>query len=344
MSGDSAMIQVSMHAESWPCAQPFRISTRVAYNFEYVVCSVADDGLIGRGAGMPVKYLGEDISSLLAQLESVRSALQCGDMNRERLQLLLPPGAARNAVDAALWDLQAQRSGISVWQSLGVAADPVQTVFTIGLEERIQDMVDKAKAAQLPVLKIKLNADRPLERMAAIRAACPHASLLIDANQSWNMALLEQVVQPLAELDVEMIEQPLPRGEDAVLNGFQSPLPLCADESCQHLGELESLADGYRYLNIKLDKAGGLTHAWALAQAAKQRGLELMVGCMGGSSLCVAPAHVLAQMCRYVDIDGPLLLRTDQVDGLQFDGAQVSLPAARLWGRTLSPRNEKIAG
>ena len=254
-------------------------------------------------------------------------------MDRRGLQELLPPGAARNAVDTALWDLQAQRSGISVWQTLGVAADPVHTVFTIGLEECIEDMVAKAKAARLPLLKIKLNADRPVDRIAAIRAVRPDARLIVDANQSWNMDMLERIVRPLAELGVEMIEQPLPRGGDDALNGYQSPLPLCADESCQHLGELDALADGYRFLNIKLDKTGGLTHAWALAEAAKQRGLELMVGCMGGPSLCVAPAHLLAQICRYVDIDGPLLLRTDQLDGLVFDGAQVSLPAARLWGR-----------
>ncbi len=329
------MRQVILHAESWPCARPFRISTGVSYSFDSVVLQLVEGGVVGAGAGMPVPYMGETTDSVRRQLETVRQDLARGAGHAE-LPGLLPPGAARNAVDAALWDLRAQQQGISVWAHFGVREAPVTTVYTIGLEDEPRRMADKAAAAAQTLLKIKLDADRPLQRMQAIRSARPDAELIVDANQSWTMAQLKTLAPALADLQVRMIEQPLARGADAALAGYRSPVPLCADESCQHLGELAGLADGYSVLNIKLDKAGGLSHAWELAQAARSRGLELMVGCMGGHSLCVTPAHVLAQICRYVDLDGPLLLQADQPCGLDFLHGQVSLPGTRLWGRPVS--------
>lgn len=326
------MRHLAIHSESWACARPFRISTGVSYSFDSVVLELAEGPFLGRGAAMPVTYMGESLTSVRKQLQDVRIELQRG-IGRAQLLNVLPAGAARNAADAALWDLEAQQQNFKVWDALGVNPDPVQTVFTIGLEDTPELMAAKAAEVKQRLLKIKLDEFQPVERVAAIRRARPDAELIVDANQAWSFEQLCDVAPKLHELGVKMLEQPLPRGADQALGSYQSPVPLCADESCQHLEELDALPAGYQFLNIKLDKAGGLTHAWTLAQAARAKGLELMMGCMGGQSLCVAPAFVLAQICRYVDIDGPLLLKADQPDGLVYVSGSVSLPGFRLWGR-----------
>ena len=323
---------ISIQLESWPCIIPFRISSNVWDDFPCLVCEIEQDGIIGRGEGMGVYNRGETLESMAAQIQDVSTALASG-ADRHELQELLPAGGARFAVDSALWDLDAQLSGISAWQTAGVPDGPVETVFTIGLEDTPEQMAAKASAADdLSLFKVKLGDDRPVERIAAIREARPDSRLVVDANQGWNFAGLQEFAPALHELGVLMIEQPLPRGEDQELEGYKSILPLCSDESCQHLGELEEAAARYQMINIKLDKCGGLTHGLELAAAAKAKGLGLMIGCMGGTSLSMAPSHVLAQLCEFVDIDGPLLIKKDREGGLIYERGMVSLPPEHFWG------------
>jgi len=326
------MRRVSSHIESWTSLIPFRISNQEWREFACVVCEIEQDSSVGYGEGHPVYYLGESPESMLEQLYSIVNDLGNG-ASRDDLQQLLPPGGARMAADAALWDLESQLTGTSAWQTAGVAADTVETVFTIGLEPEPEDMAAKAAdATDLTLFKVKLGGDRPVERIRAIRNVRPDARLVVDANQGWSFTQLQDVAPQLKSLGVQMIEQPLPRGADAVLEDYEAPLPLCSDESCQHLGELDDAAKRYQMINIKLDKTGGLTHALVLAKAAREKGLGLMVGCMGGTSLSMAPAHVIAQLCEYIDIDGPLLLKNDRIGGLIYDHGRVSLPAKRFWG------------
>ena len=311
---------------------PFRIARKTSDDFPCEVCEIGQDGRIGRGEALGVYYLGETEKSMLAQLDSIAGDL-AGGAGRQELLELLPPGGARCAADAALWDLEAQLSGTSAWNTAGVAPDPIETVFTIGLEAEPEEMGARAAAASdLTLFKIKLNDDRPVERVAAIRDARPDSRLVVDVNEAWNFERLKEVAPELAALDVKMIEQPLPRGKDSALEDYESPLPLCADESCQDTTDLDDLVPRYQMINIKLDKTGGLTHGLELAQAARAKGLGLMVGCMGGTSLCMAPIHVLAQLADFVDIDGPLLLKNDRLGGFDYDRGMVSLPEKRFWG------------
>ena len=324
--------RITTHLESWMALIPFRISRHTWYDFPCLVCEIEQDGLIGRGEALGVYYLGEDEKSMLEQIDSVAKRLADGATRRE-LQELLPPGGARCAADAALWDLEAQQSGTSAWHAAGAAPEPVETVFTIGLEAEPEAMGARAAAASdLTLFKVKLNNDRPVERIAAIRSARPDARLVIDVNEGWEFEQLCDVAPALAEHGVSMIEQPLRRGHDERLEDYDSPLPLCADESCQHAGELDQIAHRYQMINIKLDKCGGLTHGLELASAARDRGLGIMVGCMGGTSLCMAPMHVLAQQADFVDIDGPLLLKNDRPGGFVYDHGMVSLPEKPFWG------------
>ena len=324
--------QVSVHIESWESLIPFRISRNTWHTFEGIVCEVGQDGCIGRGEALGVYYMGERNESMQADIESVRPQLE-GGATRDDLLELLPAGGARNAADAALWDLEAQLTGESAWDLAGVTSKPIETVFTIGLEAEPEQMAAKAAAAaNLTLFKVKLNDDRPVERIAAIREARPDARLVVDVNEGWDVEQLRACAPRLAELGVSMIEQPLKRGEDAALAGYDAPLPLCADESCLHLGDLESCASRYRMINIKLDKCGGLTHGLALAAAARERGMGVMVGCMGGTSLSMAPSHVLAQVADFVDIDGPLLLRNDRLGGFVYERGFASIPERPFWG------------
>lgn len=323
---------VSTHIETWPCITPFRISGSVWDDFPCVVCEIEEDGIVGRGEGHGVYYNDETPESMAAQIESIADAIAAG-ASRQELLSLLPPGGARFAVDSALWDLEARLTGTDAWKMAGVASEPVETVFTIGLEATPEDMAQKAiDAPHLDLFKVKLDNDRPVERIAAIRKARPDARLVVDVNQGWNFAELKEYAPQMHRLGVLMIEQPLPRGGDEELEGYQSPAPLCADESCLHLGELDAMLPRYQIINIKLDKCGGLTHGLELARATREKGLGLMVGCMGGTSLAMAPSHVIAQLCDYVDIDGPLLIKKDREGGLNYDRGQVSLPVEPFWG------------
>jgi L-alanine-DL-glutamate epimerase-like enolase superfamily enzyme len=325
-------MRLSVHIERWPAIRPFRITGKVWTSFDSIVVDLSDSGAVGHGEALGVYYLNETVDTLLAQIESVAPAV-AGGLDRATLQTLLPAGGARNALDCALWDLEAKRTGRSIWALTGVVPKPLQTVFTIGLEAEPEEMARKAAAAMgQSLLKVKLDGDRPVERLRAIRAARPDARLVVDANQGWTFTQLQAVAPVFAALGVEMIEQPLPRGGDAELAGYRSPVKLCADESCLDLSELEAAVGRYQMINIKLDKTGGLTHALALAQAARARGLGLMVGCMGGSSLAMAPTFVVGCLCDLVDIDGPLLQKCDRLPGLQYDGATVSVFGTEVWG------------
>jgi len=324
--------QVSCHVESWDALIPFRISRNTWNAFDCIVCEIGQDGYIGRGEALGVYYLGERNETMLADIESVRAQLEAGT-NRDELLDLLPPGGARCAADAALWDLESKLSGQSAWEMAGVATDPIETVFTIGLEDEPEQMGAKAAAAtNMNLFKVKLNDDRPVERIAAIRDARPDARLVVDVNEGWTFEQLQDVASELQKLGVSMIEQPLKRGADGQLENYAPPLPLCADESCMHLGELEQAATRYQMINIKLDKCGGLTHGLAIVNAARDKNLGVMVGCMGGTSLAMAPSHVLAQICDFVDIDGPLLLKNDRLGGFVYERGFASIPEAPFWG------------
>ena len=324
--------RLRVHTEHWKAKAPFRIAGRTWEGFDLVVCEVRDNGSVGRGEAAGVFYLDETAQGMEQQVAAVARELHHG-LDRARLRELLPPGGARNALDCALWDLEARRSGRSAWAGAGVAAKPVTTVYTIGLEDSPEAMAAKAAAAaDRPLLKIKLNADRPLERLRAIRAARPDARLVADCNGSWTFEQLRDWAPSLRQLDLALLEQPLARGADDVLRNYDAPLPLFADESCLNLAELGRAATLYDGIVIKLDKTGGLTEALLLAQAARNAGLRLMVGCMVATSLSMAPAHVLAQHCEFVDIDGPLLLAEDRANGLRYEGAAVTAPEELLWG------------
>jgi L-Ala-D/L-Glu epimerase / N-acetyl-D-glutamate racemase len=325
-------MKISAHIEEWELARPFRIAGNEWRSSRSVVVHLASDGAIGRGEGQGVFYLDETAESMIEQVFSVAGQIGAG-VTREELQEILPAGGARNAIDCALWDLEAKKSGRDIWQLTGISPAPVTTVFTIGLEDTPEKMAANAKAAgQYPILKIKLDADQPIAKLAAIRAARPDAEIVVDANQGWNFEMLGEVLPQCVDLGIRMVEQPLPRGQDDILEGFTSPIMLAADESCLDSSELAAASRRYSMINIKLDKTGGLTEALRLADAAKKAGCQLMVGNMVGTSLSMAPSFVVAQLCDFVDIDGPLLLRNDHPGGLVYRSGKVDVFDSAFWG------------
>ena len=325
-------LQLNVHKTAWPMKAPFRITGHVFTSADAIVVELVDDGCAGRGEGLGAYYLNENADLLLDQVEAVRGEIERG-ISLDDLQELLPAGGARNAVDCALWDLTAKRSGKSIWELTGIDPKPQRTVFTIGIQATPAEMAENAaRASAYPVLKIKLDGVEPVERIAAIREARPDATIVIDANQGFSFSLLKDVVKPFAELGVAMLEQPMARGGDEELEGFDSPIPLCADESCLHRGELAPALKRYDMINIKLDKTGGLSEGLALAKEAKQAGKRLMIGNMVGTSLSMAPAFVIAQLCDFVDLDGPLALKSDYATRMNYDGAVVTAPQTGFWG------------
>ena len=315
-----------------PLAAPFVITGYTFTHLDAVWVTLDHDGAIGRGEGVGMYYLGENPATMTRELESVRDAVESG-ATRIDIQSLLPRGGARNALDCAYWDLECKTSGQTIWQVLDITSQALVTVATIGMGTP-EEMAAKALAfAAYPQLKVKLDGHQPLERLSAIRNARPEATLVIDVNQGWSMTELATYTPELANLGVAMIEQPLPRGSDAELEGYASPIPLGADESCLDLSEYEEAASRYDVINIKLDKCGGLTEALAIAERARGEGKDLMVGNMTGTSLSMAPSHVIGQFCRFVDIDGPLLLASDIGEGLSYsEGGWVEPPSPSLWG------------
>jgi L-alanine-DL-glutamate epimerase-like enolase superfamily enzyme len=291
---------------------------------------ISQNGAAGSGEAAGIYYLGETGESMLAQVAAVQHELEQG-AGRSELRSLLPPGGARNAIDCALWDLQAKLEHKSIWELTGIQPAQVQSVHTIGIGTPAE-MAKTAKSLDTSIIKVKLDAEMPLERIAAVRAARPDAEIVVDVNQGWTFRQLVELAPKFKDLGVAMIEQPLPRGGDAELENYQSPVPLCADESCLNTSEFEQAARRYQMINIKLDKAGGLTEALELAGLALSRGIGLMVGNMMGTSLAMAPGFVVAQLCQYVDLDGALFLKADRQHAMSYTAGVVSPPSAKLWG------------
>ena len=325
---------LSVAMESWPIRGVFRISRGARTEAQVVVATIRDGDAVGRGECVPYARYGESIESVVEQIRGVADAI-AGGLDRERLLGALPAGAARNAVDCALWDLEAKLSGIPAWRRAGLAATPgtVTTVYTLSVDSPEAMGEAAATNADRPLLKLKMTGDGlDLDRVARIHANAPKARLVVDANEAWDVATYRELAPKLAGLGVEMIEQPLPAKDDSGLIGLERPVPLCADESCHDTATLDALAGKYDTINIKLDKTGGLTEALRLRAEAERRGFGIMVGCMIGTSLGMAPGMLVAQGVALVDLDAPLLLAKDREPGMRYDGSVVYPPEPALWG------------
>lgn len=326
-------LRISAMIERWPVAGEFIIARGAKTFVDVLVVAVSDGTHVGMGEGTAIYYNGESAESCLAQVEAVIDNLEPMDADtaRDAVQILLSAGAARNAVDCALWDLSAKAAGVPLWYHIGLtqAPQPLITAFTISLGDATAMEADAAKAAAkgFSLLKLKLIGEGDRSRVAAVRAGAPTARLIVDANESWGALDIAQEAAALAELGVEMIEQPVAAGQDDALSSVNSLLPILADESCHTTADVERLAPYYDGVNIKLDKAGGLTEALKIADAAEAAGLKIMVGCMLSTSLGIAPAFALAQRAHWVDLDGPALLAEDRQDGFGFAGGKIIPPA-----------------
>lgn len=325
---------LTVKRERWPIRGVFRISRGARTEAEVVTVTITEDVVSGRGECVPYARYGETLDSVVGQIESVASAIAEG---LDRLGLLdtLPAGAARNAVDCALWDLEAKINGRPVWQLAGLASPPgpLTTAYTLGVDG--PEAMGKAAAenAERPLLKLKMTGDgADLDRVTLIHENAPSARLIVDANEAWDVVAYQELAPQLAGLGVEMIEQPLPAAGDNDLIGLDRPISLCADESCHDTATLDALEGKYDRINIKLDKTGGLTEALALKAEAERRGFGIMVGCMIGTSLAMAPGVLVAQGARVVDLDAPLLLAEDRSPGLTYRGSIVEPASPDLWG------------
>jgi len=332
----SDLKMLNIAKETWPLKEPFIIARGSRIETHVITVDISSpghaEGHAGRGESVPSPRYGETTDSVHAQLKVARPEI-CAGINRQDLLDMMPAGAARNAIDCALWDLEAKQKGTTVNELLAFPyPDNIQTVQTIsiGSEEEMGQAAKKLN--RFPMLKVKLNDENIVARIAAIQANAPHAKLLIDANESWCLDLLKDVAPTLANLGVVMIEQPLPAGNDEDLRGYQSPLPLGADESCHTSNDVARLSGLYDVINIKLDKTGGLTEAVRLAAKAREEKLGIMVGCMVGTSLSMAPAMVLATQAAYVDLDAPALLSKDRQYGLTIHNGTMSRLNEKLWG------------
>ena len=325
---------MKLHAriERWPVAGAFTISRGAKTYVDVVVAEIVDGDHVGRGEGTAIYYHGESAESVLAQVLAQTDAI-ANDLTRDELQTRLPRGAARNALDCALWDLEAKRSGMPVWRLAGLPEPKsLVTAFTISLGDPEKMEADARASAHLPLLKLKLAGEGDEARVAAVRRGAPNARLIVDANEAWTDRDIAAEAALLASYGVELIEQPVHRGRDALLDGVASPMPFAADESCQDRTDLPRLGGRYQAINIKLDKAGGLTEALALATEARAMGLDVMVGCMLATSLGIAPAFLVGGAARWVDLDGALLLAKDRPAAMACEDGLLEPPAAELWG------------
>ena len=323
--------EIKVEEKNWLLRKPFKISRDEHTHSETLLCYISDGTHRGSGEASGVSYKGETVVSIREQIEAVIPQIASG-VSREDLQELMSPGGARNAVDCALWDLEAKQSSRTVWEMLDWQPHAVTTVYTIGIASEEIMRKDAAAHADFPILKVKVGIGDPIEQLSAIREGSPDAAIVIDANQAWTVDDIDKYAAGLKALNVEMIEQPVAIADDETLRDYDSPIPLCADESCDSRVDLERLSGLYDIINIKLDKTGGLTEAVALALQAESMGFGLMVGNMLGSSLAMAPAFVIAQRCRYVDIDGPLLQAEDCDHPLQYERGKVEPFTPELWG------------
>ncbi len=324
--------RLTVRQEAWPIAGAFTIARGSKTEARVVVAELEQDGLVGRGEATPYARYGETPDGVQADVAALAEAVAAG-LDRTALQSRLPPGAARNALDCALWDLEAKRAGVPAWRLAGLAQPgPVTTAFTLSLGAPETMAAAARAAAHRPLLKLKIGGPDDLDRVAAVRAAAPHARLIVDANEGLDLDALTRLLPDLARLGVALIEQPLKAGEDAALEGLASPVPLCADESLHTRADLARCAGRYACVNVKLDKTGGLTEALALAAEAREMGLSIMIGCMVATSLSMAPALLLAGLAQFVDLDGPLLLAKDREPGIRYEGSVAWPPEPALWG------------
>ena len=319
---------ISVSAETFPLARTFTISRGSKTEARVVTARITRDGLTGRGEAVPYGRYGETVEGVMAQI-----AAQAPWITRDELARDMPPGAARNALDCALWDLEAKAASRRVWEIAGLSAPcPVRTAFTLSLDTPEAMRQQAVLNAHRPILKIKLGTPDDMPRLEAVRAGAPKARLIIDANEGWSAEIYADLAPRLVALGVALVEQPLPAGADDMLAEIARPLPVCADESCHDRASLPALRGKYDVVNIKLDKTGGLTEALALRAEAQKFGFGIMVGCMVGTSLAMAPATLLAQGALHTDLDGPLLLAQDRDNPLVYDKAGIHPPTSALWG------------
>ena len=324
--------RLTVTRRAWPLARPLMTAHGVKTTVDLVVAEISDVESRGRGEGVPLRRYGESIDSVVAALDAMKGAVFSG-LNRDTLQQAMPPGAARNALDCAFWDIDAKRAYRSVAELAGLGAvPPLMTAFTVAFDTPDKMAALAAANRARPLLRLELGGDGDVERVRAVRHAAPASRLIVDANESWNERQLNEFMPALIDFRVELIEQPLPAGSDGALARLERPIPLCADESCRTLADLDRLDAKYDAVNIKLDKAGGLTEALALAAEAKRRGFRIMAGGVIGTSLGVAPALLVAQQANIVDLDGPLFLASDRVPGLRYDAGTIYPPDPNFWG------------
>jgi L-alanine-DL-glutamate epimerase-like enolase superfamily enzyme len=327
-----SMRRLSTLIDRFPIAGKFVISRGAKTEAVVVTATIEEGAFRGRGECVPYSRYGESIESVLAQIENLRAKIEAG-ADRTLLQSLLSAGAARNALDCALWDLEAKKLGLRAHELAGQhRLSPVTTAYTISVGTPAEMAEAALRASARPILKVKLAGDGDPERIAAVRAATPDAELIVDANEAWSPAALPYYLDACAEAGVALVEQPLPAGQDKALARIARIVPVCADESLHDRHGLADLRDRYDAINVKLDKTGGLTEALALVTAAEELGFALLIGCMVSSSLAMAPAMLLTPHARFVDLDGPLLLAQDRPDGLRYEGSILYPPAPELWG------------
>lgn len=321
-------MNITVTADTFRLAQVFTISRGSRTEAKVLTVKIEKDGFTGWGECVPYARYNETLDSVTAEIEALPA-----EFTREELQDLLPAGAARNAVDCAMWDLEAKSQGKSVWELAGLAKPgPEITAYTLSLDTPEKMQQQAAENAHRPLLKIKLGTADDMPRLEAVRAGAPDATIIVDANEGWSAEVYADLAPHLVRLGVTLVEQPLPAGEDEALIGMDRPVPVCADESCHDRSSLPAMKGKYDVVNIKLDKTGGLTEALKLREEALAQGYEIMVGCMVGSSLAMAPATLVAQGATVTDLDGPLLLAEDREVPLNFDAASVHPPVPALWG------------
>lgn len=326
-------LRLECWAKRWPLHEPLMIARGALVDQPTIQVRLTDaGGAAGRGEGCGIVYQGETPETMIAQLDAVRPVIELG-ITRAALLDLLPKGGARMAVDAALWDLAAKRDGVDPYRAAGVVPRPIASAFTIGIRDLDGYEAAARARADFGLLKVKVAGDDPVAAVRAVRRGAPKARLIVDANQAWSVEALKQLAPAMAELGVALLEQPIPVSAEEGLDGWTSPVPLCADELVDDVADLDRAVERFQVVNIKLDKAGGLTAALALADAIEARGMALMVGCMLGSSLSMAPAMVLAQRCQFVDLDGPMLHTEDQDARYTYIDGRVDEPHQPLiWG------------
>ena len=323
---------LNIRHRTFPLRTPFRISRGVKVAADVVSVELEQAGCVGRGESVPYGRYGESVASVMGEIEMLRNAL-CAGMGRDGLEARLHAGAARNALDAALWDLESRLNHVPVWTQLARPPhSPLVSALTIGIDTPSEMAKAASRLGDAKLIKIKVDADDPAARIEAVRHAAPTARLIVDPNESWTIDILREVQPALERASVSLLEQPLPANADDALLEFSSRIPLCADEACHTTSNLPSLVNRYQAINIKLDKTGGLTEAWRLLRAARARGFGVMVGCMVCSSLGIAPALEVAREADFIDLDGPFWLESDYADGITLRDGLLMPPSPGFWG------------